>query len=56
MTRNPFAVTPSTSLRDAVKVLHDRKYGAVPVVEQDRLVGILTATDMLLDLYNLLPE
>ena len=56
MTRNPFTVTPSTPLRDAVKVLHDRKYGALPVVEGDRLVGIVTATDMLQDLYNLLQD
>ena len=47
MTRNPFTVTPSTSIRDAVKVLIDRKYSALPVVEDDRLVGIITGTDML---------
>lgn len=56
MTRNPFTVTPSTPLRDAVKVLHDRKFGALPVVEGDRLVGIITATDMLKDLYELLQD
>jgi CBS domain-containing protein len=56
MTRNPFTVTPSTPLRDAVKVLHDRKFGALPVVEGDRLVGIITATDMLQDLYDLLSD
>jgi len=56
MTRNPYTVTPSTPLRDAVKILHDRKYGALPVVEGDRLVGILTATDLLKDLHDLLPD
>jgi CBS domain-containing protein len=56
MTRNPFTVTPSTPLRDAVKVLHDRKFGALPVVEGDRLVGILSATDMLKDLYDRLQD
>jgi len=56
MTRNPYSVTPSTPLKEAVKVLHDRKYGALPVVEGGRLVGLLTATDMLMDLYNLLPD
>jgi len=56
MTRNPYTVTPSTPLRDAVKVLHDRKFGALPVVDGDRLVGILTATDMLQDLYELLQD
>ncbi len=56
MTRQPFTVTPSTPLRDAVKILHDRKFGALPVVEGERLVGIITATDMLKDLYDLLPD
>jgi CBS domain-containing protein len=39
-----------------VKVLHDRKFGALPVVEGDRLVGILSATDMLKDLYDRLQD
>ncbi len=56
MTRNPYCVTPATPLRDAVKILHDRKNGALPVVEGDRLVGLITTTDMLMDLYKLLPE
>ncbi len=56
MTRNPYAVTPSTPLKEAVKVLHDRKYGALPVVEGGRLVGIITVMDMLKDFMILLPE
>jgi acetoin utilization protein AcuB len=56
MTRHPYCVTPSTPLRDAIKVLHGKKHGALPVVEEGKLVGLISATDMLLDLYNLLPE
>lgn len=56
MTRNPYCVTRSTPLRDAVKALHDRKHGAIPVVEGKKLVGLVTATDMLKILYTLLPE
>jgi len=56
MTRNPFTVTPSTSIRDAVKVLIDRKYSALPVVEDDRLVGIITGTDMLRLFHETLDE
>jgi acetoin utilization protein AcuB len=56
MTRNPFAVTASTPLRDAVKVLQTRKFGALPVVDGERLIGLLTVTDLLQDLYDLLPE
>ncbi len=56
MTRNPFTVTPSTSIRDAIKVLIDRKYSALPVVEGDRLVGIITGTDMLRLFHETLDE
>jgi acetoin utilization protein AcuB len=56
MTRNPYSVTRSTPLRDAVKALYDRKHGAIPVVEGNKLVGLVTATDMLKHLYTLLPE
>ncbi|HZI95382.1 MAG TPA: CBS domain-containing protein [Patescibacteria group bacterium] len=56
MTRSPFTVTPSTSLKDAAKVVIDRKFGALPVVEQDKVVGILTATDLLRALYEMLEE
>ena len=56
MTRDPFTVTPGTPLADAVKVLVDRKYGALPVVEGGRLVGILTSTDCLRALHQMLGE
>lgn len=56
MTRNPYCVTPSTPLRDAVKALHDTKHGAIPVVDNGKLVGLVTATDMLGYLLTLMPE
>jgi len=56
MTRDPFTVTPSTPIKDALKVLIDRKYSAMPVVEADRLVGIITGTDMLRLFYDTLDE
>lgn len=56
MTRNPFSVTPSTSLKDAAKLLAERKFGALPVVEGDRLVGILTNTDLLRAFYESLED
>ncbi|MFQ5845255.1 MAG: CBS domain-containing protein [Planctomycetota bacterium] len=56
MTRNPFTVTPSTPLKDAVKLIVDRKFGALPVVEGERLVGILTGTDLLRAFYEMLEE
>jgi CBS domain-containing protein len=56
MTRNPYTVTPSMPLRDAAKVLVDRKFGALPVVENGRLVGIITGIDMLRAFYEMLED
>ena len=47
MTRNPFAVSSSSPLSEAVQLLHDHKLGCLPVVDDGRLVGILTVTDAL---------
>ena len=54
MTRNPLSVNPATPMRDAVKTLHNRKLGCLPVVEGERLVGIITVSDMLAFLYRLM--
>lgn len=56
MTRNPYTVTPSMKVRDVVKILLDRKFESVPVVESNRLVGIMTVTDMLKVLVDLLED
>ena len=56
MTRNSYTVTPSMPLKDAAKVLVDRKFGALPVVEDGRLVGIITGIDMLRAFYELLED
>jgi CBS domain-containing protein len=47
MTRDPVTVAPAMSMVDAVTILHQRKYGCLPVVENGRLIGILTVTDVL---------
>ena len=47
MTRDPSTVSPSTDLADAVSLLCDKNVGALPVVEDGKLVGILSGTDML---------
>ncbi|HEY3174911.1 MAG TPA: CBS domain-containing protein [Candidatus Polarisedimenticolia bacterium] len=56
MTRNPYTVTPSTSLKDAVKILIDRRFSSLPVVEANKLVGILTITDLLRALHETLED
>ena len=55
MTRNPLTVTPATPVRAAAAILHEKKLGCLPVVENGALVGIITVTDMLSILLSLLP-
>ncbi len=55
MFRNPVTIAPDASIRDAVALMLDRKVGCLPVVEGERLVGILTRSDLLNLVLNLLP-
>jgi len=54
MVQDPVTVTRDQPLKDAVEVLFNTKYGALPVVEEGRVVGILTDNDMLRALLDLL--
>lgn len=54
MTRNPSTVAPSMSLKEAATILLDNRFGSLPVLEGDRLVGILTTTDLLRALHEML--
>jgi CBS domain-containing protein len=56
MTRNPYTVTPATPLKDVAKILIDRKFGALPVIEKKLLVGIVTDIDLLRALYEILDD
>jgi len=40
-------VSPETNLCDAVRIMVDKKIGCLPVVENERLVGLITETDIL---------
>lgn len=48
MTRDPRCVTPETSAREAAQVMKDEDVGIVPVVEGERLVGVVTDRDLAL--------
>lgn len=55
MTRNPEVVHTYEGIRNAVRILRDRRYGALPVVDKrGDLVGILSAQDLLSALEELL--
>ena len=46
MTTELITVTPDTLLEEAARVMADNKIGGLPVVEDGRLVGIITETDI----------
>jgi len=49
-------ITPETIIERAAQLLHEHKVGCLPVVEGDKLIGIITETDILshfVDLFGL---
>ena len=46
MTRDPWTVAPDTPIEDAARALVERKVGALPVVRDGQLVGIITESDL----------
>ena len=40
-------VTPSTEIREAARLLRDRKIGGLPVLEDGKLAGVITTDDVL---------
>ncbi len=56
MTPDPVTVSPSTPLVEAARILRERKFSGLPVIDGPRVVGIITVTDMLGCLINLLEE
>jgi CBS domain-containing membrane protein len=48
MTAEPVTTTATTSLRDAARLMTARKIGCLPVLDGDRLIGILTEGDFVL--------
>ncbi|MCW5882571.1 MAG: CBS domain-containing protein [Anaerolineae bacterium] len=46
MTRNPRTVTPDTLIKEAARQMLDHKISGLPVVEGDKLVGIITESDI----------
>jgi CBS domain-containing protein len=47
MSANPLTLHPDARLAEAARLLRSERNGAVPVVEDNRLVGILTRSDLL---------
>ena len=47
MSKKPITVTPATTLETAAQILLKRKIGGLPVMENGRLVGVITTSDIL---------
>jgi len=47
MSAPPIAISPRASVREAARMMAERKIGCLPVVDGRSLVGIVTETDVL---------
>ena len=47
MTRDPDTVAPDTTVREAARLIHETGHNRLPVVEDGRLVGVVTRLDVL---------
>jgi acetoin utilization protein AcuB len=56
MRKDPATLSPEQPIFEAAKLLHSKRFGCLPVVENDELVGIVTTTDLLALLIRLMEE
>ena len=56
MTKNPVSVTPATELNDVAEVMLRRHIKRLPVLDEGRLVGVISRTDLLRALMRKLIE
>jgi CBS domain-containing protein len=54
MTTHVFTIAPDAPLREAVEVMLNKRIGCLPVVEHDKLVGLLSEHDCMRHLARLL--
>jgi acetoin utilization protein AcuB len=47
MVQAPLSVSPDTDVEEAARLIHEHKIGGMPVVEGDRLMGVLTMHDLI---------
>ena len=53
MRRQPITIGPNEKATDAAAIMIKRKIGGLPVIRNKKLVGIITATDILKAFVNL---
>tara|TARA_R110002126_G_scaffold26030_4_gene88418 strand:+ start:344 stop:724 length:381 start_codon:yes stop_codon:yes gene_type:complete len=52
MTQKPFYLTTSATIEDVAKVLTEGHYHAIPILENNRLVGIVSTVDVIKSFLN----
>ena len=52
MTRNPTRLHPEAKIEDAWKIMHSNRVRHVPVCKGDKLVGLVTQKDLLVNAQN----
>jgi CBS domain-containing protein len=56
MSRKVVTVTPMHSVAEAMRILIKHDIGRLPVVENDRVIGIISRSDAMIYYYDLIPE
>lgn len=46
MTSNPITITPDATIAETARLMVEHKIGGLPVMDNGKLVGIITATDL----------
>ena len=47
MVQAPLSVTPDTEVEEAARLIHEHKIGGMPVMEGEKLVGVITMLDLI---------
>ena len=47
MSQNVITIAPDATVKEAARAMIEKKIGCLPVVESDKLVGLITETDIL---------
>ncbi len=56
MSRKVITVTPMHSVAEAMRILIKHDIGRLPVVQDDRVIGIISRSDAMIYYYDLIPE
>jgi len=54
MVRNPYTASPEMPLEEAARLILRKRIGGLPVLENDKLVGIITVVDILSAFINIM--